>query len=156
MARSAITRGIVAYLTHVNTAYRVTHLYANEIYTRHERHAMILVSWIETFIFIRGVIIQMKSMKWYNNIFFDKWIPPVKYNSNSQAKIVHGSWACICPCSCSKHNRFSLATPMKFGNFSPYFMLFMPTIIVTSCTVHAMFMPTSCMFMAWTGYEQRL
>ena len=74
----------------------------------------------------------------------------------SQAKIVHGSWACTCPCSCPKHNRFSLATPMKFGNFGPYFMLFMPTIIVTSCTVHAMFMPSSCMFMAWTGYEQRL
>ena len=70
-----------------------------------------------------------------------------------QAKIVNGSWACTCPCSCSKHNRFSLATPMKFGNFAPYFMLFMPTIIVTSCTVHALFMPSSCMFMAWTGYD---
>ena len=74
----------------------------------------------------------------------------------TQAKIVHGSWACTYPCSCSKHNRFSLATPMKFGNFAPYFMLFMPTIIVTSCTFHALFMPISCMFMAWTGYEQRL
>ena len=28
-------------------------LYTNEIYGRDERHAMILVSWIETFIFIR-------------------------------------------------------------------------------------------------------
>ena len=55
-------------------------------------------------------------------------------------RIVHGSWVCACPCSCSKHNRFSLATPMKFGNFGPYFMLFMPTIIVTSCPVHAQFM----------------
>ena len=57
--------------------------------------------------------------------------------SDDQAKIVHGFWACTCPCSCSKHNRFSLATPMKFGNFGSYFMLFMPTIIITSCTVHA-------------------
>ena len=37
--------------------YCVTHLYANKIYVRDERHAMILVSWIETFIFMRGVII---------------------------------------------------------------------------------------------------
>ena len=37
------------YLTCVNTAYRVTHLYANEIYARDERYAMILVSWIEGF-----------------------------------------------------------------------------------------------------------
>ena len=36
---------------------------------------------------------------------------------------------------------------MKFGNFGPYFMLFMPTIIVTSCSVHALFMPSSCMGM---------
>ena len=41
----------------VNTAYRVTHLYANGIYACDELHAMNLVSWIETFIFIRGVII---------------------------------------------------------------------------------------------------
>ena len=59
----ACVRWVVAYLTHVNTTYHVTHLYANEFYARDERHAMILVSWIETFIFIRGVIIQMKSMK---------------------------------------------------------------------------------------------
>ena len=44
----------------VNTAYRVTHLYANEIYARDECHAMILDSWIETFIFTRDVIIQIK------------------------------------------------------------------------------------------------
>ena len=50
-------RGVVAYLTRVNTAYRVTHLYANGIHARDEFHAMNLVSWIETFIFIRGVII---------------------------------------------------------------------------------------------------
>ena len=43
--------------------------YANGIYARDERQAMNLVSWIETFIFIRGVIIQMKPMKWCNNIF---------------------------------------------------------------------------------------
>ena len=55
---------MVAYLTHVITAYRVIHLYSNEIYARDERHAMNLGSWIETFIFIRGVIMQMKSMKW--------------------------------------------------------------------------------------------
>ena len=56
-------RGVVAYLTRVNTAYSVTHLYANEIYARDECHAMILVSWIETFIFMSDVIIQMKPMK---------------------------------------------------------------------------------------------
>ena len=44
-------------------AYRVMHLYANEIYACDKRHAMILVSWIKTFIFIRGAIIQMKSVK---------------------------------------------------------------------------------------------
>ena len=55
--------GIVAYLTRVNTAYRVTHLYANEIYARDERHAIILISWIKISIFITGVIIKMKSMK---------------------------------------------------------------------------------------------
>ena len=44
----------------VKTAYRVTHLYANEIYARDKCHAMILDSWIEAFIFTRGVIIQMK------------------------------------------------------------------------------------------------
>ena len=70
-----------------------------------------------------------------------------------QAKIVHGSWACAYPCSCLKDNRSSLATPMKFGNFGPYVMLFMPTIIVTSCTVHALFMPSSCMLMGMNMYE---
>ena len=61
--------GVFAYLTRVNTAYRMMHLFANRIYARDECHAMNLVSWIETFIFIRGVIIQMKPMKWCNNIF---------------------------------------------------------------------------------------
>ena len=37
--------------------YRMTYLYANGIYARDELHAMNLVSWIETFIFIKGVII---------------------------------------------------------------------------------------------------
>ena len=54
---------------HMNTTYRVTRLYANEVYAYDERHAMILVSWIETFTFIRGVIIQIKSVKLCNNIF---------------------------------------------------------------------------------------
>ena len=27
------------------------------------------VSWIETFIFTRGVIIQMKPMEWWNDMF---------------------------------------------------------------------------------------
>ena len=45
------------------------HLYANEIYACDECQAINLVSWIETFIFIRGVIIQMKPMKWCDNIF---------------------------------------------------------------------------------------
>ena len=46
---------------HVYTVYRVTRLYANAIYACDKHHTMILVSWIwiETFIFIRGVIIQM-------------------------------------------------------------------------------------------------
>ena len=44
-------------------------MYTNEIYARDKRHVMILVSWIETFIFVRGVIIQMKPMKWCNDIF---------------------------------------------------------------------------------------
>ena len=60
---------VVAYLTCGNTAYHMTLLYANWIYVRGERHTMILVSWIETFIFIRGVIIQMMPMKWCDNIF---------------------------------------------------------------------------------------
>ena len=34
--------GVVPYLTRVNTKYRVTRLYANEIYARDEYHAMIL------------------------------------------------------------------------------------------------------------------
>ena len=51
-------RGVLAYLTRVKTAYRVMHLYSKEIYACDEHNAMILVSWIETFIFIRGVIIQ--------------------------------------------------------------------------------------------------
>ena len=65
-------RGVVAYLVCVNTAYLVTHLYANGIYARFERHAMILFSLIETFIFIRGIIIQMKPIKWGNDIFDNK------------------------------------------------------------------------------------
>ena len=36
--------GVVAYLMRANIAYRVTHLYANEIYTSDELHAMILFS----------------------------------------------------------------------------------------------------------------
>ena len=39
---SKIMRG--AYLMRVNTTYRVIHLYANEIYARDKRHAMISVS----------------------------------------------------------------------------------------------------------------
>ena len=37
-------RGVVAYLTRVNTVYRVTHLYANGICARDECHAINLVS----------------------------------------------------------------------------------------------------------------
>ena len=47
----------------------VSHLYANKIYVCDDRNLMILVSWIETFIFIRGVIIQMTPVKWCDNIF---------------------------------------------------------------------------------------
>ena len=57
-------RGVVAYLTRMNTAYRVTHMYANGIYPPpHECHAIYSVSWIVTLIFIRGVIIQIKLLK---------------------------------------------------------------------------------------------
>ena len=41
----------------------------NRIYACEEHHAMNLISWIETFIFIRGVIIQMKSIKLCYDIF---------------------------------------------------------------------------------------
>ena len=51
-------RGVVAYLTRLNTAYRLTHLYANGIYAHDERHAINWVAWIKTFIFIRSVIIK--------------------------------------------------------------------------------------------------
>ena len=54
-------------LTGVKTTYCVTHLYANEICARDERHAIIFVSRIETFIFLRGIFIQKKPMKWCND-----------------------------------------------------------------------------------------
>ena len=38
----------------MNTAYCMTHLYANGIDASDEGYEMILVSWIEIFIFIRG------------------------------------------------------------------------------------------------------
>ena len=60
--------GVVAYLTPVNTAYRVTHLYANGIYARDEHHAMNLVFWIETFIFIR--VLLFKWNQWNDVIIF--------------------------------------------------------------------------------------
>ena len=50
---------------------------------------------------------------------------------------------------------FSQQQAMKFGDFGSYFMLFMPTVIViTSCTFHALFMPSSrcswaCINWAW-------
>ena len=50
--RSAITR-VIVYLTRVNRAYRLTHLYADRIYAHDEHHAIILVFWIDTLIFIR-------------------------------------------------------------------------------------------------------
>ena len=58
------------------------HLLANGIYAHDERYATNLISWIETIIFIRGVIIQMKPMKWCNNIF-DKQILPIKCKNNT-------------------------------------------------------------------------
>ena len=48
---SAFSNYDSAYVMQVNTVYRVTRLYGI-INARDERHAMILVSWIETFIFI--------------------------------------------------------------------------------------------------------
>ena len=59
-----IALSVFAYLVQVKTAYRVTRLYANEIYACEESHAMILISWIETFVFVRDVIIQMMPKKW--------------------------------------------------------------------------------------------
>ena len=53
----------ISELLHVNTTYCVSHLYATE-FTRlisDKRHAMILVSWIETLTFIRDVIIFLTS-----------------------------------------------------------------------------------------------
>ena len=64
-------RGVVAYLTRVNTVYRLTHLYANGIYAHDERHAINWVAWIKTFIFIRSVII--KESKRGNRVSFDPY-----------------------------------------------------------------------------------
>ena len=62
IARPAITQGSCIFNARKH-AYRVTHLYANGIHARDESHVINLVFWIETFIFIRGVINQMKPMK---------------------------------------------------------------------------------------------
>ena len=56
-ARSAMTQGSCVFNSRAHRVPRDSS-YANGIYARDERHAMILVPWIETFIFIiRGVII---------------------------------------------------------------------------------------------------
>ena len=47
-------RRVGAYWTRVYTAYHVTRLYVKGIYAPDERHAMILVFLIETFIFTRA------------------------------------------------------------------------------------------------------
>ena len=46
----------------MNTTYHVTHLYANKIYKYDKNYAMILISSIKTFIFVRDVIIQMNDV----------------------------------------------------------------------------------------------
>ena len=65
----------------MNIAYHVKCLYANGFYVRDERPAINLVSWIETFIVVRGIIIQMMPMKWCNNIF-DKQILLIECKNN--------------------------------------------------------------------------
>ena len=67
-------RGVTAYLTRVNTTYRLTHLYlyANGIYARDECHAINWVAWIKTFIFIRSVII--KEFKRGIRVSFDPYV----------------------------------------------------------------------------------
>ena len=71
IARSAIMRGRYVFNVHVYCLSGDVSV-ANGIYTRGECHAMILVSWIGTFIFIMGVIVQMMPMKWCNNILTNK------------------------------------------------------------------------------------
>ena len=58
----AITRGNCVFNARKHCVC-VTRLYATGIYARDDGHAMILVSWIETLIFITGVIIRMTPMK---------------------------------------------------------------------------------------------
>ena len=57
IAHSTKLCGVVLDLMHVNTTYQVTLLYANGIHMCDIRHAVTFVSWIETFIFIRGGVI---------------------------------------------------------------------------------------------------
>ena len=76
--------------------YPMTYLYANGIYAYDERHAMILVYWIETFIFIRDVIIQMTPIlilvdAGYVGIHHSKYWMPIHYDTieNGQNKKSH-------------------------------------------------------------------
>ena len=62
IARSAITRGSCVFNAREHCVSRYASLRKGN-YARDERHAMILGFWIETFIFIRGVFIQMTLMK---------------------------------------------------------------------------------------------
>ena len=80
--------GYVAYLIRVNTANRVTRLHANGIYARDERHAMILVSWTETFIFHKRCNYSNDANKICNNIFY-KWITPIKCKNNKFLRILN-------------------------------------------------------------------
>ena len=50
--------GADAYSTHVHFAYGMTHLYTNRIYVCDHHHTIILVSWIETLIFLRGELFK--------------------------------------------------------------------------------------------------
>ena len=68
IACSAITQGSCVFNAREHRV-PLTHLYANKINVHDKCHVVIFVPWIETFIFIRDVIIQMKPMKWCNNIF---------------------------------------------------------------------------------------
>ena len=63
---------VVACLMCMNSVCQVACLYDNGIYVHDERHPIILVSWIETFIFIKGEIIQITQVKLCYSILTNK------------------------------------------------------------------------------------
>ena len=61
--------------------YRMTHLYTNRIYTRDERHAMNLVSWIETFIHKGSNYSNETNEMSYAGIHHSKYWMPIHYDT---------------------------------------------------------------------------